>query len=196
MVILIIIIIKKITIILKIIKSAIIFVKSYKNNYSKNYNYNHYKITDKLRKVVQLLFNLNDNDYEKNKEENDDRWNTTPRKMMQFIGTEVFQYKIQELIPNIGRNFWIKSLLSDELLDNIKNNNHKIVISDLRFLHEYENLKQLKIPLVVIKVTNKNIKNIDNHISETEHLKIPIDYEIENNGTIEDLYNNIDSLFN
>ena len=155
-----------------------------------NYNYNHYKITDKLRKVVQLLFNLNDNDYEKNKEENDDRWDTTPRKMMQFIGTEVFQYKIQELIPNIGRNFWIKSLLSDELLDNIKNNNHKIVISDLRFLHEYENLKQLKIPLVVIKVTNKNIKNIDNHISETEHLKIPIDYEIENNGTIEDLYNN------
>jgi len=163
---------------------------------TKNYNYNHYKITDKLRKVVQLLFNLNDNDYEKNKEENDDRWNTTPRKMMQFIGTEVFQYKIQELIPNIGRNFWIKSLLSDELLDNIKNNNHKIVISDLRFLHEYENLKQLKIPLVVIKVTNDRNKNIDNHISETEHLKIPIDYEIENNGTIEDLYNNIDSLFN
>tara|TARA_Y100000389_G_scaffold141853_1_gene139771 strand:+ start:135 stop:701 length:567 start_codon:yes stop_codon:yes gene_type:complete len=161
-----------------------------------NYNYNHYKITDKLRKVVQLLFNLNDDDYEKNKEENDDRWDTTPRKMMQFIGTEVFQYKIQELLPNIDRNFWIKSLLSDELLENIKNNNHKIVISDLRFLHEYENLKQLNIPLVVLKVTNKNIKNTDTHISETEHLKIPIDYEIENNGTIEDLYKNIDSVFN
>ena len=130
------------------------------------------------------------------KEDNDDRWDTTPRKMMQFIGTEVFQYKIQELIPNIGRNFWIKSLLSDELLDNIKNNNHKIVISDLRFLHEYENLKQLNIQLVVLKVTNKNIKNIDTHISETEHLKIPIDYEIENNGTIEDLYKNINSVFN
>ena len=163
---------------------------------TKNYNYNHYKITDKLRKVVQLLFNLNDNDYEKNKEENDDRWNTTPRKMMQFIGTEVFQYKIQELLPNIGRNFWIKSLLSDELLDNINNNNHKIVISDLRFIHEYENLKQLNIPLVVIKVTNNKIKNIDNHISETEHLKIPIDYEIENNDTLQQLYDNINKIFN
>ena len=163
---------------------------------TKNYNYNHYKITDKLRKVVQLLFNLNDNDYEKNKEINDDRWDTTPRKIMQFIGTEVFQYKIQELLPNISRNFWIKSLLSDELLDNIKNNNHKIVISDLRFLHEYENLKQLNIPLVVIKVTNNKIKNIDNHISETEHLKIPIDYEIENNGNLQELYDNINKIFN
>ena len=163
---------------------------------TKNYNYNHYKITDKLRKVVQLLFNLNDNDYEKNKEINDTRWNTTPRKIMQFIGTEVFQYKIQELIPNISRNFWIKSLLSDELLDNIKNNNHKIVISDLRFIHEYENLKQLNIPLVIIKVTNNKIKNIDNHISETEHLKIPIDYEIENNGTLQQLYDNINKIFN
>jgi hypothetical protein len=163
---------------------------------TKNYNYNHYKITDKLRKVVQLLFNLNDNDYEKNKEINDTRWNATPRKIMQFIGTEVFQYKIQELIPNISRNFWIKSLLSDELLDNINNNNHKIVISDLRFIHEYENLKQLNIPLVVIKVTNNKIKNIDNHISETEHLKIPIDYEIENNDTLQQLYDNINKIFN
>ena len=163
---------------------------------TKNYNYNHYKITDKLRKVVQLLFNLNDNDYEKNKEINDTRWNTTPRKIMQFIGTEVFQYKIQELIPNISRNFWIKSLLSDELLDNINNNNHKIVISDLRFIHEYENLKQLNIPLAVIKVTNNKIKNIDNHISETEHLKIPIDYEIENNDTLQQLYDNINKIFN
>jgi dephospho-CoA kinase len=163
---------------------------------TKNYNYNHYKITDKLRKVVQLLFNLNDNDYEKNKEINDTRWNTTPRKIMQFIGTEVFQYKIQELIPNISRNFWIKSLLSDELINNINNNNHKIVISDLRFIHEYENLKQLNIPLVVIKVTNNKIKNIDNHISETEHLKIPIDYEIENNGTLQQLYDNINKIFN
>jgi len=48
----------------------------------------------------------------------------------------------------------------------------------------------------LLKVTNKNIKNIDTHISETEHLKIPIDYEIENNGTIEDLYKNIDAVFN
>ena len=163
---------------------------------TKNYNYNHYKITDKLRKIVQLLFNLNDNDYEKNKEKIDNRWNITPRKMMQFIGTEVFQYKIQELLPDIGRDFWIKSLLSDKLLNNIKNNDHKIVISDLRFIHEYENLKKLNIPFIVIKVTNNRIKNIDNHVSETEHLKIPINYEIKNNGSLEELYNNINEIFN
>ena len=163
---------------------------------TKNYKYNHYKITDKLREIVQILFNFNDNDYEINKEKIDNRWNITPRKMMQFIGTEVFQYKIQELLPDIGRDFWIKSLLSDKLLDNIKKNNHKIVISDLRFIHEYENLKKLNIPFIVIKVTNNRIKNIDNHVSETEHLKIPINYEIKNNDSLEELYNNINEIFN
>ena len=28
-----------------------------------------------------------------------------------FVGTDMFQYKIQELIHDIGKDFWIKSLL-------------------------------------------------------------------------------------
>ena len=157
------------------------------------YNYNHYKVGEKVRLIVQLLFNLNDEDYEKDKEVINDKWGITPRQMMQFVGTDMFQYKIQELIPNIGKDFWIKSLLSDELINKIKNN-HKIIISDLRFLHEYNNLKKLNIPMIIIKVNNNRLTINDNHISETEFLKIPFDYEIDNNTTLDALYLNIDNI--
>ena len=83
------------------------------------YKYNHYKISEKLKEVIKLLFNLDDNDLEKNKDEINDKWGIEPRKIMQFIGTDMFQYKLQELFPNIEKTFWIKSLFTDELINKI-----------------------------------------------------------------------------
>ena len=70
-----------------------------------------------------------------------------------------------------------------------------IVISDIRFIHEYEELKKLNIPISVIKVTNDNImidSNEELHISEGEFIKIPYDKEILNNSTFDDMYKKID----
>ncbi len=39
---------------------------------------------------------------------------------MQFLGTDIFQYKIQELLPNMGQKFWIKSFLTDTLITDLK----------------------------------------------------------------------------
>ena len=64
------------------------------------------------------------------------KWGVSPRTVMQFIGTELFQYKIQEILPDVGKKFWINSLI--ESLKQSEN----YVISDLRFLHEYEELKK------------------------------------------------------
>jgi hypothetical protein len=158
----------------------------------KKYNYKHLKITYKLKESIKLLFDLTDNDLELDKKEDiDKKWDVSPRDIMQFLGTDVFQYKIQELLPNMGKNFWIKSFLSDILINNLNKKNYKIVISDLRFIHEYEELKKLNIPLKIIKVSNDNIINSSNsslHISETEFIKIPYDYEIKNNTNIENLH--------
>ena len=159
------------------------------NHLVNEYGYTHYKITNKLRDVIQLLFDLNNNDYEKNKEVINDKWGITPRKMMQFIGTDLFQYKIQELLPNIDRKFWIKTLLTDELVNKINNENFKIVISDLRFIHEYTEL--LNFDIKVLKVTNNRITHNDTHISENEFLQIPYNYEIKNNTDLKDLYEEI-----
>lgn len=158
------------------------------------YKYNHYKISEKLKEVIKLLFNLDDNDLEKNKDEINDKWGIEPRKIMQFIGTDMFQYKLQELFPNIEKTFWIKSLFTDELINKIENENHRVVISDLRFLHEYDLISNIYVPYSILKVQNNNLEKNDNHISENEFNNIPINAVILNNTTKQQLYNNIDHI--
>jgi len=164
---------------------------------NKKYNYKHLKITYKLKECLKLLFDLRDHELETDKKEKiNKKWNVTPRKLMQFIGTEIFQYKIQEILPDIDKKFWIKTFLTDSLVNNLRNKkDFHIVISDIRFLHEYEELKKLNIPISVIKVTNDNImidSNEELHISEREFIKIPYDKEILNNSSFDDMYKKID----
>lgn len=158
------------------------------------YKYNHYKISEKLKEVIKLLFNLDDNDLERNKDENNDKWGIEPRKIMQFIGTDMFQYKLQELFPNIEKDFWIKSLFTDELINKIKNEDHRVVISDLRFLHEYNLISNIYVSYSILKVQNSNLEKNDKHISENEFNNIPINDVILNNTTKQQLYNNIDHI--
>ena len=164
---------------------------------NKKYNYKHLKITYKLKECLKLLFDLRDHELETDKKDKiNKKWNITPRKLMQFIGTEIFQYKIQEILPDIDKKFWIKTFLTDSLVNNLRNKkDFHIVISDIRFIHEYEELKKLNIPISVIKVTNDNImidSNEELHISEREFIKIPYDKEILNNSTFDDMYKKID----
>lgn len=164
---------------------------------NKKYNYKHLKITYKLKECLKLLFDLRDHELETDKKDKiNKKWNVTPRKLMQFIGTEIFQYKIQEILPDIDKKFWIKTFLTDSLVNNLRNKkDFHIVISDIRFIHEYEELKKLNIPISVIKVTNDNImidSNEELHISEREFIKIPYDKEILNNSTFDDMYKKID----
>ena len=167
-------------------------------NYLKdNYNYEHLKITSKLKECIKLLFDLEDYDLEEIKELTNPEWKTTPRKMMQFIGTEMFQYKIQELLPNVGKKFWIKSLFNNTLISKLTNTNddYKIVISDLRFKHELEEIKNLNIPLLHIRIKKDNLNyKKDGHISENELYDLNYDYEINNNNDVFNYYYKIDNL--
>ncbi len=157
-------------------------------NYLVKYGYKNIKIADQLKTITKQLFNFTNDQVELDiKEHIDERWGISPRQAMQFIGTEIMQYEIQKLLPNIGRRFWIKSFIEKD----IENNNDRIVISDMRFLHEYEELKKYNI--FVIMVTRPDYCNKSNHISETDYLNIPADLVITNDGTVEDLLIKIDN---
>jgi dephospho-CoA kinase len=148
----------------------------------KNYDYQHLKISFKLKEMVKSLFDLNDEQIEGvRKEQLDEKWNKTPRQIMQFIGTDVFQYNIQELMP-IGRDFWIKSFVN-----NLKSTTSNIVISDMRFLHEYKYLKNEGHTVHVIQIINQGPTEIyslnDEHQSESEFIQIPSDYYLYNDMT-------------
>lgn len=168
-----------------------------------NYGYTKISFADPLKKIVKTLFNFTDIQAgidEKNcmgheKDTVDDKWGISPRQALQFFGTEVLQYKIQELLPGIKRNFFAESLISRINLED--NDNKKYVISDLRFLHEYEKIKEYshKFNILTIRVMRpgnywntenlENTGNTNSHISETDYLNIPHDFEIINNSTIE-----------
>ena len=151
------------------------------------YDYTHIKITKPLKDCVQNLFNLTEEQIEKNKEQIDKRYGVSPRQLYQFFGTEIMQYQIQQIIPTMSKKFWINRFI-DEYFNKT---NVKYIISDLRFLHEYEELKKYNCEFWLVE-SNHVITN-DKHISENEYKKIPVNYTIKNTKDIEYLYLQIDN---
>ena len=173
----------------------------------KRYKFKKYAFADGVKETCKVLFNFTDDQLNNNiKENKDDTWGITPRKAMQFIGTEVMQYKIQELIPSIQKLFWVNRLRNKIIKENkikdigVLHNN--IVISDFRFLHEILEFKKYNILFIHI-LRDMTYEGRDSHISENELTSIDIicldlknHHIIYNDGTLDDLYNKIDVLYN
>lgn len=111
----------------------------------------------------------------------------TVRSLLQLIGTELFR-------NNIHKDVWALSLwlrIKKELHSNW-------VVTDVRFPNEKEVLSnQYSGKILTIKVLRKGyegqtIGGIKGHESET--YSIPADYFIHNDGSLEDLYKQIDSI--
>ena len=156
------------------------------------------KIANKLKEACSAIFGFTPDQLETDmKDSIDPVWQISPRSAMQYLGTDIMQYDIQRVIPGIGRNFWIKRFIYH--IETIHKTTPYIIISDLRFKHEYEELYKLYgSNLMVIKVyRNENIdENIDTHISEREWKDIPHSIVVNNNSTLNDLYSTVDNIKN
>ena len=154
------------------------------NHIVDKYGYTRISFAEPLKHIVRMLFNFTDEQVglvDGNNDEKDTidkKWGISPRKALQFIGTEVLQNKIQELLPKIKRDYFANILLSK--IENDKT----YVISDLRFIHEYEKIKHLDIQ--IIKIIRPDHNYSEEHLSEIENTHIPYDIKIINNGTIEE----------
>lgn len=170
---------------------------TFANHLEEEHGFKHFKISKPLKDALKILFNFTEAHLEGDlKEIVDKDLKTTPREVMKFVGTNMFQYKIQELLPNIGRNFWVNKLVKE--LESSKEKN--IVISDLRFIHEYETLHcygmKHNIQVKVVKIIRPSllVYNADNKdFSETEHLKFKFDCVVENNS-IEEFKQTINNI--
>lgn len=159
------------------------------------------KIANKLKEGCSAIFGFTPDQLESDmKDEIDPVWNISPRCAMQYLGTDIMQYDIQRILPDIGRNFWIKRFIHH--IETVHSKTHCIIISDLRFKHEYEELYKLYgSNLVVIKVyrnqnQNHNENIVDMHVSEREWRDIPHTIVINNDSTLGDLYRYIDNIKN
>ena len=153
------------------------------------YGYSQYAFAKPLKKIIKELFDLSDEQlYGSLKETIDPRWNTTPRILMQYIGTELFREQLKKLIPELScENLWIR-----KFHDWYSTQTQNVIITDIRFIDEMNAVKQNN--GVIIKVV-RDLGITDSHISEQFFQTVTPDHIIENNGSMEELYLKIDSLF-
>lgn len=149
-----------------------------------NYEYEKKKFAGPMKEAIKILFNFTDDQLETDlKDEIDPYWGVSPRIIMQSMGTEYLQYELSKIIPSLGNNFAVKRMFLNPC-DNI-------VISDVRFIHEANEIKNRGGYLIKI-IRNTNL--IDTHISETGIDSLPYDKLIDNNGTLDELNDKIDNI--
>lgn len=149
-----------------------------------HYGYEKVKIATPLKDALKTLFQFTDAQVEGDEKDSiDPRWGVKPRRLMQFIGTEVMQFHLQEVLPDVGRQFWIQRLVEEH----IANSNKMIVIPDLRFKHEYDLLSKHNAVFWRVERLEKQLECTDTHSSEREYLDIPVQHIFKNNGSKEHL---------
>lgn len=106
------------------------------------------------------------------------------RKFLQWVGTD-----------------WARSIKSDVwvnlLVERIgRLSRRDIIVTDVRFIDEFEALKKLGFVMVRLIRTEKS-EQVARHASETSaaNADLPWDHIIDNNGTLEELYAKLDQLF-
>lgn len=164
------------------------------------YEFVKYGFGDPIKEVGRILFDFSEEQlYRNQKEELDKRWGFKPRTFFQKFGTEYGQFILPQHFPTVfedieDRQFWVKRFWIWYEGQLKKNPYLKVVISDIRFLHEFNFIKQKG--GYVIKIQRDNILK-DSHISEVELDEImDIEYNavIQNNSSKEELYDKIQDI--
>ena len=141
-----------------------------------------------LKQACKELFLLTDEQVYTNKEKPDERWfGCKPRTMLQYVGSELLRDRLSPIIPELGKDIFIRNL---ELW--LKEHpDINVVVPDVRFVNEIELIERLGGKVVRIE---RKVDFVSNHVSETTLRNHKFECVIENNGTKEELYKKIDEL--
>lgn len=148
---------------------------------------------DSLKSACGIIFSFSDEQlYGDEKEVFDSRWGKTPREILQLVGTEGIRNVID---PDV----WIKSAMfrMQRLNEAHPDKYNKFVVADVRFPNEAEFIRNFNQSSSVWKINRNLPENLfSKHSSETSLDDYPHwNAEIDNNSTLESLYQNVDKLF-
>ena len=110
-------------------------------------------------------------------------WGMSPRQIFQLLGTEAAK-------PVFGKDIWIKRWRIS--YDMLSRTDH-IVVPDVRFDEEAEAIRGLGGVIVEVQRGVGLQGSTGTHASELGLLKLP-DYVIDNNGTLEDLFMQVENV--
>ena len=139
----------------------------------------HYYFAKPLKEGAKIMFALTDEQI-KNKEQVIEPWGMSPRKLYQRLGTEVGR--------GIDVNIWVKNA---EMFVR-QNAGFTVVITDVRFSNEAFWIHNRGGVVINIVREQNDIKE-NKHSSENGLKPDDIDLTIYNNGTIGDLYKEVEN---
>jgi hypothetical protein len=159
------------------------------------YGYKRVAFADPLKNACGILFGFNHEQLHGSLKEVPDKYwfGLTPRKVLQFFGTDLLRKSMRDLDENFGENFWL--LCADKTIKDILSGDEDafIVISDVRFPNECEMIKNLG--GTVIRVNRPSVNgNIDAHDSEKLISTLPVHFEINNDKSLDNLYREVDKI--
>jgi hypothetical protein len=163
----------------------------------KKYGYTRIGFADALKEACRCIFGFDEEQLYGNKKETiDDFWKVTPRAILQYVGTDMFRDNIEKIIPHVKKDIWLRVI--EKKINNILeiNPDSKFVITDLRFENESQFINKLGgIKIRVTRQINNDKNNLYSfHDSEKEIDKLSVNYDMSNDGTLNELYENIDNL--
>lgn len=152
------------------------------------YGFEKIALADPIKRLVQDVFVLDSHTvYDRVAREQElPQWkNWTVRKLLQYVGTELFR-------NNIDAEIWVKSLWFRVA----SNPNKNYVVSDCRFPNEINFLKENgKDKFTSIKVIREGCDgNVGLVGHESEKYDLEANHDLYNNGTIDYLHKKVDSL--
>lgn len=143
-----------------------------------NYSiYTKVKLAQPIKDAVQVLYGFTSEQVEgSEKEIIDPKWNITPRQAMVQL--------TETMMGFMGHDFFTRRLFEQY-------KNTPIIISDIRYEHDIENIRSLG--GITIKIERLNNPK---HVFEDKIDNFKCDFTVYNNGTFVELYNQIDKVFN
>jgi hypothetical protein len=158
-----------------------------------NHGYIRIGFADTLKQVCGMIFGFSDEQlYGSLKEDTDDYWNHSPREILQKVGTDLFRNHAPKVLKYLDEDIWIRSV--ERKINNLKKEgNKKFVITDVRFQNELDFITKMNgVSLKVVRNVKDN--EYSNHESEISIDDFKTDHQIENNSTLNNLYENIEKI--
>jgi hypothetical protein len=170
--------------------------KKYKNTYIEHF-------ADPLKKACATAFGIPENwFYDRELKEQETPWAVSPRKIAQFVGTEMFRTIVADLYEDHTYSHWIR-LLEMRLTgvscppegEGDYYAGDTIIISDVRFQDEADWIRQNR--GIILRITRQGFEGsvgIQGHASEISYASE--DYLICNDNSKEILYATVDEFIN
>jgi hypothetical protein len=145
------------------------------------YQFAHYYFAKPLKEGAKAMFNLTDEQI-KNKEKAVEPWGRSPRQLYQLLGTDIAR--------TIDVNVWVKN--AQMFVKSVPG--RSVVITDVRFSNEAHWIRSQGGIVVFLESKTRGIYEHGGHSSENGLTGEDVDAYIENDGTINALYEKLEGL--